>query len=142
MVADDLLDVVVVPAAGLRLAVSAAHVVEVVALPALEPLADAPTSVVGLLQLRGEPVPVVDLRTALSRPASRPPLDASIVVVTSAGGLLGLLGDGPAAAVLHMPVRTITVADPSGAVTGTGPEGEQVLDLPRLVERAEQGRRP
>jgi purine-binding chemotaxis protein CheW len=54
-------DVVVVEAGGRRLAVPAARVREVTAVSSVTPLPTAPPPVIGLTQLRGQIVPVIDL---------------------------------------------------------------------------------
>lgn len=127
------MDVVVVPAGGVLVAVPASCVSEVVALPALEPVAASRHGVVGLLRLRGAHVPVVDLRVAFGLRAERPPLDSTVVIVDVDGERTGLLGDGLGSAVLGMPVRSATAAEAGGAVTGTGPSGEQVVDVVALI---------
>ena len=54
-------DVVVVEVGGRRLAVPAARVREVTAVTTVTPLPTAPAPVIGLTQLRGQIVPVLDL---------------------------------------------------------------------------------
>lgn len=80
---DDVVVVVVVTLSGQRCAIDAAAVREV--LPAARPavLADAPAKVLGLLNLRAEPVIVIDGGTCLGHPAA--PLRPSDRFVVLAG---------------------------------------------------------
>ena len=54
---------------------------------------DAPPWLLGMLNLRGLVVPVVDLRLRLGLPTRSPDLSTPIVVITSRGRPLGLVAD-------------------------------------------------
>lgn len=80
---------------GRELAASLDQVREVVRAAGLEPLAGVRAPVTGLLELRGEPLPVVDLRND-----DADPLRGDVVVVTGgADGPLGLAVDAVVAVV-------------------------------------------
>jgi purine-binding chemotaxis protein CheW len=114
-------------------------VVEVVRMAALAPVPDAPGFVLGLLDLRGRVVPVVDLRRRLGLPAVEPGLSTTICVVEAGGRGFGLVADavtdvrpllGPVEAlevapdgspvdgVTHVDDRLVTLLDP-GRLAGT-----------------------
>jgi purine-binding chemotaxis protein CheW len=65
-------DVVVVEVGGRRLAVPAARVREVAAVSTVTPLPTAPAPVIGLTQLRGQIVPVLDLGVPDENRSPRP----------------------------------------------------------------------
>src|SRR5262249_30242566 len=64
-------EVVVVEVRGRRLAVATARVREVAAVSTVTPVPSAPPPVVGLMQLRGQILPVIDV-TSGERPPVRP----------------------------------------------------------------------
>jgi purine-binding chemotaxis protein CheW len=70
-------DLIVVEVGGRRLGLPAARVREVAALSTVTPLPTAPPSVVGLTQLRGHILPVLDLAP---EPRAPRPNDALVVV--------------------------------------------------------------
>lgn len=70
----------VVRVAGRRLGLPLEAVREVVRSVALEPVPGSARALVGLLDLRGQPVEVIDLRAAIGAPALDDDLDARIVV--------------------------------------------------------------
>jgi len=90
------MDALLVEMAGQRWALPAGRVREVLRAAALTGVPQAPAALLGLLQLRGEPVPVLDLgaRVGLgARPlAAR---DHIVVVETSEGRTVGLRVDRP-----------------------------------------------
>jgi len=49
--------------------------------------------VIGLVQMRGRVVPVIDLRRRFGLPAAEPTLDSRVVVVERGGRVVGLLAD-------------------------------------------------
>src|SRR5437764_4006630 len=99
LVSDDL---VVVRAGGHAYGIPVAAVVEVTRMVALAPLPDAPPWVCGVADLRGVPVPVVDLAARLGRASRTPVLDRRIVITADPAdprdpaepvGLVGLVVD-------------------------------------------------
>jgi chemotaxis signal transduction protein len=70
-----------------------ASVVEVTRMVALAPLPDGPAWMAGVVDLRGTPVPVVDLAGRLGRVAQAAILDRRIVVVSDPVALVGLIVD-------------------------------------------------
>jgi chemotaxis signal transduction protein len=131
-------DLVVVRAGGHAYGIPVRAVVEVTRMVALSPLPDAPEWVAGVLDLRGLPVPVVDLARRLGRLSRTPVLERRIVV---AGGVdpVGLIVDevtgvspagppvpdgGPASPLVRRAVRVgaelVMVLDESALWTGRG----------------------
>lgn len=76
----------VVRVAGRRLGLPLEDVREVVRSVALEPVPGGARALAGLLDLRGQPVEVIDLRAALGAPPLDDDLDARIVVARAAAG--------------------------------------------------------
>lgn len=74
--------------AGRAMAGSLDEVREVVRATGIEPLAGVRAPVTGLIELRGGPVPVVDLRSAAD-----PGSTGDVLVLTTATGVLGLAVD-------------------------------------------------
>ena len=62
-------------------AIEVLAVCEIVQLPALQPLAESAGSVVGLVNLRGSILPVVDLNLRFGRPPARYTLDDRLIVI-------------------------------------------------------------
>ncbi|HEV3465113.1 MAG TPA: chemotaxis protein CheW, partial [Actinomycetota bacterium] len=101
-------------------------VVEVVRMAALTPAPGAPGHVLGLLDLRGRVVPVMDLRARLGLPPATPGLSTPICVVEAGGRAFGLVAD---------------------AVTNVHPllapvERLEVMARPRLAPRPGHGAAP
>lgn len=72
--------------------VDARLVREIVRLPEITPMEDAPAFIMGVINLRGQVVPVLDLNSRLGRiPQKRYRLSDSIVVLEKKSTLLGLL---------------------------------------------------
>ena len=92
-------------------------VVEVVRIAALIPVPDAASFVLGLLDLRGRVVPVLDLRLRL--PATEPGLSTSICVVEVGGRAFGLVADGVTdVRPLAAPVERLEVVPEASPVAG------------------------
>ncbi len=66
---------------------------KVLALPALQEVPDAPAHLVGLLNLGGEIVPVVDLCMLLKRPAFSYTIDTPVLLCESRGRRCGIVVD-------------------------------------------------
>jgi purine-binding chemotaxis protein CheW len=76
---------------GSRYAVEASAVREIVRLPELTAIEELPSYVVGVIDLRGKIVPVLDLNLRLGHAAQPYRLDDSVVVLESEEGPVGLL---------------------------------------------------
>lgn len=83
---------------------------EVIRMPAVRPLPNAPRAVDGLFDFRGAPVVVVDLRVAFGHAPRPDPVNCWTILVEIAGGTYGLKVDG-----LHdvVPVDAATVRRPT-----------------------------
>ncbi len=113
---------------GLRLALPAPRVVEVLRAAALAPLPSAPAAVTGLLDLRGVPVPVLDLRGKLGLPARVLHPSEHFVLLRALGRTLAVRVDRAlelleADAVHALGLDTPFTPHPSLAGVARGPEG-------------------
>ena len=79
--------------AGEDFAIDIMRVREIIPPAPLTPVPEAPPHIAGVLRLRGEVVPVVDLHGRLGLPPAAPSRRARYVVVKVAGRLLGLMVD-------------------------------------------------
>ena len=86
-------ELVVVRVGGHAYGVPVTAVVEVTRMVALAPLPDAPPWMAGVADLRGVPVPVVDLAARLGRTAEVPVLDRRIVITGDPAAPVGLIVD-------------------------------------------------
>jgi purine-binding chemotaxis protein CheW len=132
--ADDPTSVILLRLEGHEYALPLGCVVEVVRMAALAPVPDAPAHVLGLLDLRGRVVPVLDLRRRLGLAPAEPGLSTPICVVEAGGRGFGLVADavtdvrplagpvdrladasedGPVAGVAHVDGRLVPVLDPA-----------------------------
>ena len=89
----DLLRLVVLRLQGIEHAVPVEDVVEVLRMVAITPLAEAPPWLCGVIDLRGQVIPVVDLRRRLGMPQRAPDLSTPILVVRARGTTVGLVAD-------------------------------------------------
>jgi purine-binding chemotaxis protein CheW len=123
--------------AGREYALPLDRVVEVVRIAALAPVPDAPAFVLGLLNLRGRVVPVMDLRLRLGLQAAEPGLSTPICVFEAAGRAFGLIADRVTGVRrLSAPVERLEVVADDSAVAGvTEIDGRLVslLDPERLA---------
>jgi purine-binding chemotaxis protein CheW len=78
---------------GRRLALPITTVVEVLRMVALTPLPEAPEWVAGMVNVRGDAMPVIDLRTRLSRPPRDYGVDTPLIVVTALGRRMAVVAD-------------------------------------------------
>jgi len=69
------------------------RVYEIIAVPKLTRIARAPESIVGVINLRGQIIPVIDLRALFAMPAGTADKRQRIVVTQSQGKVIGLLVD-------------------------------------------------
>jgi purine-binding chemotaxis protein CheW len=115
---------------------------EIVRLPALTMLAGAPPALCGLLNLRGQHLPVLDGRVLVGEPASFD-LNNQIVIAGRGAPELGLLVDQvhdvPAiAADLIMPINRPDVAAFLTSVYNLAEESVLLFDLPALLALTHQ----
>jgi purine-binding chemotaxis protein CheW len=110
-------------------------VVEVVRMAALAPLAQAPSHVLGLLDLRGRVVPVLDLRSRLGLPPAEPGLSTPICVVEAGGRAFGLVADAVIDVRPLGPLERLEVAadSPVAGVSHVGGRLVSLLDPERLA---------
>ena len=89
---------VIFQVAGTHYAVAARDVIQLESFGGATPVPGAPPWVQGLVQIRGNVVPVVDLRRRFGLPVEPPTLDSRVIVVRSDHRVVGLLADvgGPA----------------------------------------------
>lgn len=87
------LDVLVVALDDRRIAFALADVVEVLPAAEVTPLPAAPPVVRGLLNLRGEPLPVLDLRARVGLPERPAGVDDHVLVCLASGRRLGVWVD-------------------------------------------------
>lgn len=119
---------------GSRYAVEACAVREIVWLPEITPIEEALDHVVGVVNLRGKILPVLDLNLRFGHPPQRYGLDDSVVVMESEGGPVGLIVNQ-----VHA-VRELTPAEDevlpavgpgapaaSGFISGLGRSGDLVV---------------
>jgi purine-binding chemotaxis protein CheW len=125
--------------AGEQYALAVEHVAEVLRLNEVTPVPGAPPALLGLLNLRGEAVSVVDVASALGLQGERRPAHVVVVVVSDDGRRAGLAIDAVLDVATLPPtspedglscVRETTVID--GALIG-------VLDVGALLDRAAGG---
>jgi purine-binding chemotaxis protein CheW len=118
-------------------------VVEVVRMAALAPAPDGPGYLLGLLDLRGRVVPVLDLRQRLGLAPAEPGLSTPICVVEAGGRGFGLVADAVTdVRPLAAPVERLGVAAADSPVAGvTHVDGRVVslLDPERLAPVAALG---
>lgn len=97
--------------AGREYALAVGNVREVLRMVALTPMPGACPWLAGLVNLRGQGVPVLDLRRRLGLPAVPASLDAVIVVVDVGDRPMGLLAE-EVVEVLDLPARQLRATDP------------------------------
>lgn len=76
-----------------NLAVDIAHVHEIIRLVAITSIPDAPEAILGVINLRGSVIPVVDLQAKLQLGRTSLTLSTPIIVVSLAGKQVGLVVD-------------------------------------------------
>ncbi|MFM1801070.1 MAG: hypothetical protein RJA81_422 [Planctomycetota bacterium] len=102
---------VVFQTGGQEYALSVDQVVEVLRMAMLTSVADAPSGFAGILNLRGQAVPVLDLVARLGGMNRQASLDQAIVIVQVDGRLVGLIVDA-VDEVITLETGTIKPADP------------------------------
>lgn len=81
-------------AGGAAHAIPAEQIVEVLRMVAVTPVPDGPSWALGVVDRRGEPLPVIDLAGRLGLPTSEPGLDSRLVVCRADDRTFGLVVDG------------------------------------------------
>jgi purine-binding chemotaxis protein CheW len=141
------MEVLVFTVASREYALPVEDVIEVVRMVAVTPLPDAPSSVTGVINMRGHVIPVIDLCARLGFPAHEPDLSAPIIVVGRSEAAAGLVADG-ASEVLMLCSDAVEATHPSSrvqVVSGMAHEGDRLillLDAQRLCEEAARVARP
>ncbi|NHN32810.1 chemotaxis protein CheW [Paenibacillus agricola] len=69
------------------------QVYEIIFVSKLTGIARAPRSIIGVINLRGQIIPVIDLRLLFDKPKAEPTKRQRIVVTQSQGKIIGLLVD-------------------------------------------------
>lgn len=112
--------------------VPAAAVVQMDSFAAATPVPGAPPYVIGLVQIRGRVIPVVDLRVRFGLPAIARDLGSRIIVVASHERLVGLLADS-AREVLQIdeatfePPPDVIVEQSRGFVSAIAQAGKRIV---------------
>ena len=121
------MEVLVLEVEGERWALPAADVREIVRAVAVARLPGAPRAVDGVIDVRGELVPVLDLRGRLGLPARAVHPDEHLVIADAGGRTVAIRVDS---AVELATVDDASLADPRAAV----PSAEHVSAVARLPE--------
>jgi purine-binding chemotaxis protein CheW len=123
---------------GQDYALALSPIAEVLRMVASTPVPEAPAALMGMINVRGRVVPIIDLRARLGLPSSPPSLSARIILVYLDQRLIGLVVD-EVVEVLVFPAEALGQPD---ALLGTAVpvlftlewQGRLILglDLPRL----------
>jgi purine-binding chemotaxis protein CheW len=114
---------------------------------AITPVPNTPRAVRGVMNLRGQIIPVVDLRTKLGLPETDYSRFAVVIVAVIFGKVVGLLADG-VSDVLTVPKTDIQAAPDFGTptearpISGIAKAGEKLvilLDVERLLDEEATG---
>ncbi|PDO09886.1 MAG: hypothetical protein BLM47_10330 [Candidatus Reconcilbacillus cellulovorans] len=89
----DLRQVVTFRLGGEEFGIPISDVNEIIFVPAITPIAKAPPSVVGIMNLRGNIIPVIDLRIALRMPVAERTKKQRIIVAQIGGKPTGVMVD-------------------------------------------------
>jgi purine-binding chemotaxis protein CheW len=113
-------------------------VAEVLPMVALPPIPEAPSWFAGMLNLRGQAIPVIDLRSRLSLPCPEPGLDTPLIVTRAANRTCAFIADS-IVEVLALPADAVRPPDEAAgsahAVSGLAKAGDRlivILDVERL----------
>jgi purine-binding chemotaxis protein CheW len=121
---------------------------EIVRVPEITPVPNAPEYIEGVINLRGRIIPVVDLRKRFGQEATALSKKSRVVVVELNGRAVGLIVNS-ASEVLRLPPseiekpHTVFQEGELDYITGVGKiQGRLIilLDLNRILQRAELGR--
>jgi purine-binding chemotaxis protein CheW len=134
--------------AGERYAFPLTAVREISRVRPITPLPGLPPSVLGAAGLRGEVVPVLDLRRLLALPEA-PPSEASRLLIVHHEGITAALLTDQVEDIAALPREAMSpppasaAGEPPAFLQGVVHEGTQatrLLDLPRLLEAVRHGR--
>jgi purine-binding chemotaxis protein CheW len=105
-------------------------IVEVLRMVALRPLPDSAPWIVGMMNMRGKGVPVMDLRYRLGMTPRPFTVDMIIVVAQADGRTMGLIAD-EAVEFLSLPPESIRPIEgqQSGILTGVAHAGDRLIML-------------
>jgi purine-binding chemotaxis protein CheW len=87
-------DVLILRVAGLRCAIAADRIGELIFMPALARLPGQPAILDGFMNLRGAAIPVASLHRMFELWAPEPLVHSPLVTIKTSGGLLALRADG------------------------------------------------
>lgn len=143
----DVLQLVTFTVAGEIYAVPVDVVDEIIRMQPIADVPEVPAYIEGITNLRGNVVPVVNLRRRLSLPGREAIEDSIIIVVEREGERVGLLVDGVNEVVgipmdeVEPPSAVITSADTDllQAVSMAGGRLVIILDLDRALSRTHEG---
>jgi purine-binding chemotaxis protein CheW len=134
----DCVEVLVFEVAGERYAFDSTLVGEVLRMVPLTPLPGVPDHVVGIVALRGDVLPVLDLRSLLNLPLARLAEPAAIIVLRSADMQFGVLAEA-VVGVARYSLNTLQSAIPGLArndhdwLQGIAPDRTAVFDAAALL---------
>jgi purine-binding chemotaxis protein CheW len=118
---------------------------EIVRVPEITNVPDAPEFVEGVINLRGKIVSVVDLRKRFGQTTNNPDKKNRVIVVESEGKLVGLIVDAASEVMkiphseIEAPPKVMSDGD-SGYVTGVGKLKDRLIilvDLNRVLQRGD-----
>jgi len=108
--ADGPLQVVVFTLEGKALALDILKVQEIIRLVEITPVPKMPSFALGVINLRGKIVPIINIREKLNFPDSFPTARTCIILIRSGDKLLGFLADD-VAEVLTLPKDSIEISE-------------------------------
>lgn len=110
------------------------RVKEVIRTPAITPLPKAPSFVKGIINLRGDVIPIIDLRDKFGLEATEYTAATRVIVVDVDGKLVGMIVDA-ASQVIRIPTDQIEPPPPvagglpSDLIEGVGKIGDRLIVL-------------
>jgi purine-binding chemotaxis protein CheW len=120
---------------------------EIVRVPEITPVPNAPDYIEGVINLRGRIIAVIDLRKRFGQPASKIDHKSRIVVVETVDRLVGLLVSSASEVLRISPSdieapRSVFPNEEMDYVTGVGKLKDRLiilLDLARILQKADLG---
>ena len=106
----DILQVVVFSLEGKMLALEILKVQEIIRMVEITPVPNMPSFALGVINLRGRIVPIINIRARLSLPDREPTARTCIIFARSAGGTFGFLVDD-VAEVTSLPRDSVETTD-------------------------------
>jgi purine-binding chemotaxis protein CheW len=117
---------------GREFALPLREVAEILRMVAITPVPEVPRWVVGVINLRGRVIPVIDLRRRLGIEPAEPGLNTPILVVEQGARKLGLIADA-VRDVLALPDEALEA--PDGADADDTPHADVTSAIARIGER-------